>query len=263
MRIHYVRLQQIRPLYCRMSNPQQPFTKSLSTKQFFKLMGCFSLTNTSCYSLKSCVSMYGTSRKPAWPLDSSNARLWAQWFFKNIVFDCVLAHHLNIWEAFRFTFDVACSPRTQETTRPRTVKFQWQQPHNSVALQNKRSAWSVMDRNTNQTIIEARLNSWQRRWQRVLQHLSATNWLKTFVGDRLMQHDMNLVACKLFLANVHHPEKVYTVPLELMRKSLVPLKTCPLLQTNHINHQSWILHWFNPTKLGRDRFFFESKWLRF
>ena len=134
MRIHYVRLQQIRPLYCRMSNPQQPFTKSLSTKQFFKLMGCFSLTNTSCYSLKSCVSMYGTSRKPAWPLDSSNARLWAQWFFKNIVFDCVLAHHLNIWEAFRFTFDVACSPRTQETTRPRTVKFQWQQPHNSVAL---------------------------------------------------------------------------------------------------------------------------------
>lgn len=136
-------------------------------------------------------------------------------------------------------------------------------PHNSVALQNKRSAWSVMDRNTNQTIIEARLNSWQRRWQRVLQHLSAKNWLKTFVGDRLMQHHMNLVACKLFLANVHHPEKVYTVPLELMRKSLVPLKTCPLLQTNHINHQSWILHWFNPTKLGRDRFFFESKWLRF
>lgn len=128
-------------------------------------------------------------------------------------------------------------------------------PHNSVVLQNKRSAWSVMDRNTNQTIIEARLNSWQRRWQRVLQHLSATNWLKTFVGDRLMQHHLNLVACKLFLANVHHPEKVYTVPLELMRKSLVPLKTCPLLQTNHINHQSWILHWFNPTKLGRDRFF--------
>lgn len=120
---------------------------------------------------------------------------------------------------------------------------------------NKRSAWSVMDRNTNQTIIEARLNSWQRRWQRVLQHLSATNWLKTFVGDRLMQHHMNLVACKLFLANVHHPEKVYTVPLELMRKSLVPLKTCPLLQTNHINHQSWILHWFNPPNSVETAFF--------
>lgn len=91
-------------------------------------------TNTSCYSLKSCVSMYATSRKPAWPLDSSNARLWAQWFFKNIVFDGVLAHHLNIWEAFRFTFDVACSPRTQEITRSRSVKVQWQSLHRTILL---------------------------------------------------------------------------------------------------------------------------------
>lgn len=108
-----------------------------------------------------------------------------------------VAHHLNIWEVFRFTFDVACSPRTQEITRPRTVKFQWQSLHHTILLLYKisvrRSALSVMDRNTNQTIIEARLNSWQRRWQRVLQHLSATNWLKTFVG--IMQHHMNLVAC--------------------------------------------------------------------